>query len=205
MTHKYLKTNNYILLLLIFLTSCSLVLGKDLPAKTHYVLGSGIKFEKQAGKESRDLELRPTSASPLIDSVSILFSRTPSTRSEYQFAFWSEPPPGRFNMLLKQALMAAGDFRLNFSNARTAEGAITLNTQILDFYHDTTTDKPQVIVNISAVLSRSSSGETLDEKSFEKTIPLSNNNAQSAVQGFDQAIKEIIEEIIIWLRNYPHS
>lgn len=190
-------------ILIFFLSSlicgCLLPLGNKQPTKTIYVLGDQIKFSESSLKKIPiRIWITKTESSSLIDSRKILFSRETSSRGEYQLASWAEPPPTRFTELLEQAFTNSQAFKAVFVGSNLAQADVALDTKILEFYHDAAITPPLVRVQVSAILLTLQSRNVIAKNTFEKNLVIEENNVQGAVAGFDRAIEEIINEILIW-------
>lgn len=179
---------------------CTVSLGSENPKSTLYVLGDQIDFSGDYGhKIPVSIQVEETGSPPLVDSRKILFSRIHSTRGEYQFASWAEPPPARFTSLLEQALIKSTLFKSVSRNENGADANIILRTRMQELYHDLTTNPPVVRVVISATIMDGHSKNEIGRNIFEKNLQVTQNNVEGALHGFDQAIDEIIKEIIRWL------
>ena len=191
----------FFILMFVGITSgCIMPFKTQQSPKMIYVLGDQIKFngESSAKKIPVSLWITETESSSLIDSQKIIFSREASSRGEYQFASWAEPPPTRFTELLEQAFTNCGTFKSVFVGRNLVQADVSLNTKILELYHDAAVEPPLVRVQVSAILLDLQSRNIIAKNTFEKNSAIEENNAKGAVQGFDRAVEEIIKEIIIW-------
>jgi ABC-type uncharacterized transport system auxiliary subunit len=62
----------------------------------------------QADRARPVLLLRDAEASVFSQNPRLVYSRTPGTQAYYQYALWTEPPPKRLHVLLRQRLLASG-------------------------------------------------------------------------------------------------
>lgn len=179
---------------------CSIKLGKKSTAKTYYVLqdlGTGIKTTYH--KRPLSLLLEETTAPALTSSRKIVFSRTPDTRSFYQYASWSETPPRFFTRLLLERLGTAGLFTAVCRRPAVIHTDLQLSVELIEFYHDASSRPGSAEIKIRTQLFDRRKKAIIDQRYFSRSVPVPTYDAKGAVQGFSQAVGLILDDVIDWL------
>ena len=180
--------------------ACSIIGPRESGPRIYYVLEPGACSDGDSRTpHPYTLLIGDTSASRLINSQRILFSRDSSTRGLYQFAFWLESPATRFPNLLLSQLECAKLFRTQTRNSTLAKTDFILNTELLDFFHDVSASPSTARVNVRAELLDLRSREIRASRNFLRNIELDQADAAHAVEGFNRATGEIVAEIVAWL------
>ena len=160
-------------ILLLGVAACA-PFGDTKQAHRYYVLEP--KSEKAA---SLPVRLGAVTASSFYDSEAIAYSRSPGTRGYYQLNSWTEPPARRIGELLAR---------------HAADKGPLLNLHLLEMYHDAASPPGMVRVSLAAELGGK-------RKIFEATAPAGGFDAQGAVEGFNEAIGGILDEMETWIRS----
>lgn len=187
-------------ILALFLCGCSVLGPREQGPRTYYVIEpAACSSDTAHTPHPYTLLISDTSASRLINSQRILFSRDSATRGLYQFAFWLESPALRFANLILQRLECARLFRTQTRNTTLARADFILNTELLDFYHDVSASPSFVRVDLRAELLDLKSREIRASRSFVRSLKLQQADAPHAVDGFTRATDEILNEMLLWL------
>ncbi len=190
----------FILYLILFSSGCSFKLPGHGDREIYYVINGG---EKAVGKEIAQRPYRVLlydgTSSRLVNTERIVFSEEPSQRGHYQFSFWAENPPKRFLYLLQKRLEEVGIFK---TVSQTTSGAVCdlqIGVEITDFYHDVDKRPGSAVVKMRVELIDLRARNTLASTYFSKAVPTKRYSAEGAVDGFDQGVGEILEEVVLWL------
>lgn len=182
------------------LSGCSFQLGGSATAKSFYTLGridpaSVAHFERRPQR----LLIRDPLASGFINSQKILFSRDPLERGQYQFASWVDTPPKLFGDLLERALDLSGLFLTIARQSSVTKADLQLNTDIEEFYHDTSDEPGVARIEIAAELVDFRERVIIASKRFTKAVPVKDYDARGAAEAFSKGIREILAEMTEWL------
>ncbi|MEA2109013.1 MAG: ABC-type transport auxiliary lipoprotein family protein [Pseudomonadota bacterium] len=188
-----------ILILMFSGFGCSIKLGKKSNAKTYYVLQDSGSAKTTYRKRPLSLLLGETTAPALTSSRKIVFSRTPDTRSFYQYASWSETPPRFFTRLLLDRLETAGLFTAVCRRPAVVHTDLQLAVELIEFYHDASSQPGTARIKIRAQLFDNRKKATIDQRYFSRSVPVPTYDAKGAVQGFSQAVGLILDDVVDWL------
>ena len=184
----------------VFFGGCSFNLPGHGEKQTYYVLNAESRTVGAAvTKREARLLLQEATTSRLVNTERIIFSEQPATRGSYQFSYWAENPPKRFSYLLQKRLEEVGLFQ---SVSRTVSGALCdlqLNVEITDFYHNVVNRPGVSVVNMHLELVDLKTRNIIASSYFSKAISTATYNAEGAVQGFDRAVSEVLDEVVLWL------
>ncbi len=178
---------------------CSLKLGKKTSSKTYYVLQDPGSGKTTYRKRALSLLLGETTAPALASSRKIVFSRTPDTRSFYQYSSWSETPPRFITRLLLNRLESTGLFTTVCHRPAVVHTDLQLAIELIEFYHDASSQPGFARIKISAQLFDNRKKSTIDQRYFSQQITVATYDAKGAVQGFSQAVSLILDDVIDWL------
>ena len=182
------------------LSGCALLFSADSGPKEYYLLeGKECQSNTDYKPTLGTLLLFATKASPTIYSNKILFSKSALTRGYYQLSFWSEPPPDRFNLILQRNLECLGAFRAVIRNSSDSDRILV--TEIVEFYHDATSQPGQVVTDIRAELLDAKTRSLIAHQNFKHSIITRSFDAKGAVDAFNQAVNQTIDEISTWVAN----
>lgn len=178
---------------------CS-VFSESQGIKRQYVLGDDIALNAAPGPTTNArLLVRPTTADPFINTYRIVFSREPGTRAYYQFSTWTQSPTTRFTDLLIHVLQQAGIFRSVTAASKGTAGALLLDTDIFEFYHDAVESPGTVRVGVRAQLIDRRDRSIMAQETFQQSVPVPSYDAAGAVAGFNQAVRQILEDMTAWI------
>ncbi len=144
------------------------------------------------------LLVAPTTASSFYDTQEIIFSRSAGQRAYYQFSSWTEPPNRSLAALLAARLEQAAAFRAVAEATSSVRGSLMLRTHLLEIYHDATSVPGSAHVTLAAELTDPAGRTMLARRSFVASVPVRSHDAAGAVQGFDEALGTILDEVTAW-------
>lgn len=186
-------------ILLLGLAGCSLPGARE-QAIRYFVLVTPDAAAVAASDASRPvLLLRDAEAGVFVQSLRLIYSREPGTQAYYQYAFWTEPPPKRLQMLLRQRLLASGLYGGVVPLGAGVQGDYQLNFRLLDFFHNAATTPGQAVVKLEADLVERGSGRLLAQRTFASQAALPSQDAAAAAAGLGRASGEVIEAMMVWL------
>jgi len=178
---------------------CSLKLGKRTNSKTYYVLQDPGSGKTRYRKRPLSLLLEETTAPALVSNSKIVFSRTPDTRSFYQYAYWSETPPRFFTCMLLNRLETSGLFTAVCRRPTVVHTDLQLSIELIEFYHDVSSQPGFSRIKLRTQLFDSRQKAIIDQQYFTHAAAAPTYDAQGAVQGFSQAAGLILDDIVTWL------
>lgn len=145
------------------------------------------------------LLVREMDAPGLYQASNPVFSRSPGTRTYYQFARWSEPPAKRLTWLIRQRLEAARAFEVVSPLGGGVRGDYQLNTRLVDFYHDASTPPGVALLIVEAELVRRSDARLIARRMFVGQAPAATHDAQGATDAMGRAANQVIDALTLWL------
>lgn len=184
----------------LLLGGCSLLSGTNTPAVVNYVLEDKATLTQIARTDPRTLLVLDTTATAFYDSSSLVYSGAAGTRSQYQYARWTERPGKRFSDLLRARLDAQSGFASVSVAGGQVRGDLLLDTELSEFYHDASTPPGSVHVVLRAELIDLKTRMLVSRKWFAYRVPVRSFNAVGAAQGFNQASTGVLDDLVAWLR-----
>ena len=160
-------------------------------ADRYFLLDAGAA-PNAAQRPGPALAVAPTTASSFYDTQDIAYSRSPGTRGYYQFNHWTERPQRSIHRQLAMRLEGTG-----------AKGALRLNTQLEEIYHDATVQPGTAHITIRAELVKAADGTVVARRTFTRSSPAASYDAPGAVRGFNQALAALLGEIAAWVDAAP--
>lgn len=189
--------------LALLLGGCSVLSGKNTPVVVNYVLEDKGALTQTARSDPRALLVLDTTATAFYDNESLVYSSAPGTRSQYQYARWTERPGKRFSDLLRARLDAQSGFASVAVAGGQVRGDLLLDTELSEFYHDASTPPGSVRVVLRAELIDLKTRNLVSRKWFEGRVPVVSFDAGGAAQGFNQASSGVLDDLVAWLSAIP--
>ena len=152
------------------------------------------------GPVQRDaiLLVAPTTASSFYDTQEIVFSPRSGERAYYQLSSWTEPPNRGLATLLAARVAGSGAFRGAVENASGVRGGLLLRTHLVELYHDAVAPPGTARATLNAELSDPGGRSVLAQRSFSVSVPVAIYDAAGAVQGFGQALGQLLDDVAAW-------
>lgn len=183
----------FVLLWSALLAACSI--SGSRPADRYFVLEVPRAASAETVSSPR-LSVLSTTAANFYDTQDIVYSRTPGTRAYYQFNHWTERPQRVLHALLASRLEAGGVG----STGRSTPGGLVLNTHLEEIYHDAAAVPGNARITITAQLVDPANRTFVARRTFTRIAPATSYDAAGAVNGFNQALGALVEDIAAWVR-----
>jgi cholesterol transport system auxiliary component len=179
------------------LAGCS---GLGTPPAHRYFVLEIAPSRVAPGPLQRDavLLVAPTTTSSFYDTQEIVYSRRPGERAYYQLSSWTEPPNRGLAAPLAARLAAGGAFRGAVPSMSSVRGGLLLRTHLVELYHDASASPGTARATVSAELSDPAGRTLLGQRSFSAAVPAASYDAPGAVQGFGQALGQLLDEVAAW-------
>lgn len=193
-----------LLALVLTLTACvSLGKQQDMPAMVYYVLNDAApaKTTPVVRADMPTLLVLDTTSGGFYDTDQLVFSRRAGTRSQYQFARWTERPGKRFADLMRARLDHQGAWHVSAA-AGYVRGDVLLDTELVEFYHDAVSDPGQVRLELRAELVDLKQRKLLGRHVFEQRVPLTTYDAAGAAQASTLAVGRVLDDLTAWIATY---
>ncbi len=171
------------------------------PAVVFYVLNDTAPAAPAAAPvpaATPTLLVLDTTAGGFYDNDQLVFSRSAGTRGQYQFARWTERPGKRFADLMRARLDSQGAWRVSAAGGYV-RGDMLLDTELVEFYHDATSEPGQVRLVLRAELVDLKQRSVLGRHMFEQQVPLTRYDADGAAQASSLAVGRTLDELTAWL------
>ena len=172
--------------------------GTRQPQRFYVLEDVGKTYEAKSARASV-LLVAPTTAAGFYDTQNIAYSRAPGTRAYYHYHSWTELPARRIGELLAARLERSGGFRMVASLTSPVRGELVLSTHIADLFHDAASQPGVARVVLSAELADPLKRVIVARKTFNASAPAASFDAPGAVQGFNQALAALLDEVSAWV------
>jgi len=160
-----------------------------------------LRAEARVESYAPTLLVLDTTAARFYDTEQLIFSRSAGTRGQYQFARWTERPGKRFADLLRTRLDRQARWRVSAAGGYV-HGDVLLDTELVEFYHDASSNPGQVRLVLRAELIDLKKRTLLDRRSFEQHVPLSTYDAAGAAKASNLAVSRTLDELAAWLASF---
>ncbi|HEY0663224.1 MAG TPA: ABC-type transport auxiliary lipoprotein family protein [Thiobacillaceae bacterium] len=170
------------------------------PAVVYYVLDdpAPVGSAGAAPADAPTLLVLDTVAGAFYDTDQLVFSRSPGTRGQYQFARWTERPGKRFAALMRARLDRQGAWRVSDAGGYV-RGDLLLDTELVEFYHDAASNPGQVRLVLRAELLDLKQRRQLARRDFERVAPLASYDAKGAAEASNAAVGGVLDDLVAWL------
>jgi cholesterol transport system auxiliary component len=170
------------------------------PAVVYYVLDDPAPpvAARPVPAEAPTLLVLDTTTGSFYDTDQLVFSDSPETRGQYQFARWTERPGKRFADLMRARLDRQGGWHVSAAGGYV-RGDVLLDTELVEFYHDASSKPGQVRLELRAELVDLKQRKLLGRRVFEQQVPLTRFDAAGAAQASSLAVSRTLDELAAWL------
>ena len=108
------------------------------------------------------------------------------------------PPSRRLATLLTERLRRSGAFASVTTATGGARGALVLDTQLDEIYHDAATHPGAAKISLTATLSDPAQRIVAGQHRFSASAPVPTPDAAGAVQAFDVALGPLLDDVVAW-------
>jgi len=196
-----MKTGFFLLALASLLAGCINVGDRSAaPAMVFYVLNDPAPpaAAMPVRADAPTLLVLDTATGSFYDTEQLIFSNSPGTRGQYQFARWTERPGKRFAELMRVRLDRQGTWHVSTAGGYV-RGDLLLDTELIEFYHDAVAQPGQVRLVLRAELVDLKQRKLLGRRVFEQQVALATYDAGGAAQASSQAVSQALDELTAWL------
>lgn len=194
-----------ILLMLLFALSGCVNIGDqhDSPTVVYYVLSDAAPANTTPvdREDKATMRVLDTTSSGFYDTDQLVFSRGPGTRSQYQFARWTEQPGKRFADLMRARLDRQGAWKVSDAGGHV-RGDVLLDTELVEFYHDAASEPGQFRLVLRAELVDLKKRSLLGRHVFEQQVPLTTYDAAGAARASNLAVARVLDDLTVWLATF---
>ena len=188
------------------LTGCvSLGDSSDTPAAVYYVLNDAAPATAAPAVHPpvtvTTLRVLDTTTGRFYDTERLVFSRSADTRGHYQFARWTERPGRRFADLMRTRLDHQGIWNVSAGDGYVGADWL-LDTELIAFYHDATSNPGQVRLVLRADLVDTRQRKLLGRRVFEHQVVLESYDAAGAAQASSLAVSRVLDDLTAWLTGF---
>lgn len=139
-----------------------------------------------------------TATGGFYDSDQIVFSRSPGTRGQYQFARWTERPGKRFAELMRARLDRQGAWQVSAAGGYV-RGDILLDTELVEFFHDASDVPGRLRLVLRAELVDLKQRSLLGRRVFRHEAALASYDAAGAAQAANEAVRGALDDLASWI------
>ena len=189
-----------LLSVVLFSSGCSLF-ALEAEQRKYYVLPVEVKggTEHLAPEDGLRLLVKEPRGEGFIGTQRIIFKRDAVEQGYYQSASWVEPPTKKLGQLIIEALAQRALFRSVTRSASGSLGDLQLNTEVMEFYHDSAAEPGVVVVKVGAELINLRTRGVIAQREFYARAAVSEFSARGAVEGFGAATTELLQELTSWV------
>jgi cholesterol transport system auxiliary component len=172
----------------------------DAPAVVYYVLDDPTPpaTATPVRADAPTLLVLDTTTGGFYDTDQLIFSRSPATRGQYQFARWTERPGKRFADLMRTRLDRQGSYHVTAAGGYV-RGDLLLDTELIEFYHDAASEPGLVRLALRAELLDLKQRKLLGRRVFEQQVALTRYDAAGAAEASSLAVSRVLDELTPWL------
>jgi ABC-type uncharacterized transport system auxiliary subunit len=138
-------------------------------------------------------------------NTEIAYGRAEGVRSYYQFSSWTESPDLAVNAQLISRLERGSHFRAAVPAGSGIRGELLLTSTLDEIYHDATAPPGLSKLRLSAQLSNPMTRTLIARRTFDASAPAPSFDAAGAVQGFREALGQVLGQLTAWVNEYPSS
>ena len=174
--------------------------GSTSPTVVYHVLKDPAPAAEAAPlrADAPTLLVLDTTTGSFYDTEQLVFSRTPGTRGQYQFARWTERPGKRFADLMRARLDRMGSYQVAAAGGYV-RGDLLLDTELVELYHDAANAPGHLRLVLRAELVDLRQRRLIERRVFVQQVPLASYDAGGAAQGANQAVGRTLDELAAWL------
>ncbi len=144
------------------------------------------------------LRMLATRSDSYDDRQDLTFGTPTGERGHYQYARWSTLPSQRLHELLFRRLDGSPAFSAVLDSYAPGNEQCDLETVLLDWYHDTSTQPGQAVVSVRASLYGFPDQHLVSRQTFRATVPLQHYDGASAAQALDAAGNRLLDMLAAW-------
>lgn len=144
------------------------------------------------------LLIAPGTPASLYDTERMVFSADGSSRSYFQFGFWSERPQRRLLLLAEDRLAHARAFREVALSTSGVRGGLLLTLRLESLYADDAADPAQARLAFGAELVDWTERRLVARRSFERAAPMPRRDAAGFADAASVAMGELLGELTGW-------
>lgn len=159
------------------------------------------RAEEQVESPAPTLLVLDTAVRGFYDTDQLVFSRSPGTRGQYQFARWTERPGKRLADLMRARLDRQGAWRVSPAGGYV-RGDLLLETELVEFYHDAASNPGQVRLVLRADLVDMKQRGLRGRREFVQQVPLASYDARGAAEASNVAVGRALDELAAWLTTF---
>lgn len=185
---------------MLWCTGCSLF-KLEAEQRKYYVLPADVMGDAEAVPPQDGLRLlvKEPRGEGFIGTQRIIFKRDAVEQGYYQSASWVEPPTKKLGQLFVETLSRRALFRSVTRSASGSLGDLQLNTEVIEFYHDSATEPGKAMVRISAELINLRTRGVIAQRDFTATAAVEEYSARGAVEAFGKATTQLLKELTEWV------
>jgi len=174
-----------------------------IPAVVYYVLNDPVSATDPAPlrADAKTLLVLDTTTGSFYDTDQLVFSRSASTRGQYQYARWTERPGKRFADLMRARLDRQGAWQVSAAGGYV-RGDVLLDTVLMEFYHDAASVPGQVRLALRAELIDLKQRKLLGRRVFEQQVPVPTYDAAGAAEASSLAVSRALDDLTAWLATF---
>lgn len=139
--------------------------------------------------------LNPTSASYYI-SNKMYYQLKPHNLQSFTVNRWLAPPNQMLLPLITQSLINSNYYHAVIAAPSSVQTRYRLDTRLIDFYQDFTTNPSQMIISLQTTLINNQTGKIVASKEFRATAPAPSNDPYGGVIAANAATQEILAEVV---------
>ena len=160
-----------------------------------------LRAKARAESYAPTLLVLDTTTASFYDTDQLIFSRSAGTRGQYQLARWTERPGKRFADLMRARLDQQSAWRVSAAGGYV-RGDVLLDTELVEFYHDATSNPGHVRLELRAELVDLKKRSLLGRRAFAQNVPLTSYDAAGVAAASNLAVSRALDDLGVWLATF---
>ncbi len=188
-------------LALLLCSGCSSLFHLEAAQQKYYMLPAEAleSSTKLPPEDGLRLLVKEPRGEGFISTQRIIFKRDAVEQGYYQSASWVEPPTRKLGQLFTESLSRQSLFRSVSRSANGALGDLQLNSEIVEFYHDASTEPGSVIIRLNADLLNLKTRKIIAQREFVVTAAVGEFSARGAVEAFGKGTNQLLRDLSRWV------
>ncbi len=190
-----------LLMSLMTLGGCAQLIPQG-PASDLYNLTPKSTFPQDLPTVNWQLVVEEPVAAGGLDTDRIALRPSPTELKYFAGARWSERAPRMVQTLLVESFENTGHIMAVGRQVIGLRSDFNLKTELREFqaeYFDGTQQPPQIRVRINAKVVAQPRQAIVGSQTFEALVESEGNNVAAIVQGFDEALGQVLKELVSWV------
>ena len=183
---------------LLLMGACASLTGQKEPFTTYLPRYTPAPAAANAPRVDWQLTIDTPLAGDVLDTTRMLVMPAPGAIETYKAGRWADSVPLLLRALLIQAFQTSNRITGVGAVASGLHGDFQLAADLYDFETQYRDGSPHVLIRLNAKLVDESLNRVAASRTFEVDTPVAGATAADAAAAFEQALNELLPEIVGW-------